>query len=87
MDINSEFNNELDTEPIVDYYYDIFGGDCPDRCSTCHKSYEWVRPGKSQPTCTCDDECSRCGNIKTCHIKENPKYPRVYGYYCDHCGP
>jgi len=29
----------------------------PGRCPECGKSWKWVRFGKSQPTCRCDDKC------------------------------
>ena len=31
--------------------------DCGATCARCGQSHEWVRPGKTQPTCECDVTC------------------------------
>jgi len=57
------------------------------RCAKCGKPHEWVRPGKTQPTCLCDITCSRCGGLWEFHVEPNPKWPRVSGWFCPVCGP
>lgn len=38
--------------------YDFFeDADCGVRCARCDAAHEWVRPGKTQPTCGCDTTC------------------------------
>lgn len=56
----------------------------PGHCLTCGKAYELVRPGKSQPTCECDDapkpEACPCGSTlprERCHpIQPKPEATR-----------
>lgn len=43
---------------------DFFSGDAPGAwCARCDQQHEWVRPGKTQPTCDCADHCWAHGNI------------------------
>jgi predicted nucleic acid-binding Zn ribbon protein len=35
-----------------------------DECDECGSPFEVVRPGKSQPTCDCQDACPNCGTMR-----------------------
>lgn len=38
---------------------DFFSGEEPDTyCGDCGEPHEWVRPGKTQPTCECEWFCT-----------------------------
>lgn len=60
----------------------------PGYCITCKKPWELVRPGKSQPTCNCDNICRYCGKEKETFTDSNPNpnWPNHYGVYCRECG-
>lgn len=60
-------------------------------CPICGMAHEFVRPGKTQPSCDCDTICPACGEktIKY-HTEDEVKdseYPNVSGYFCSKCGP
>lgn len=50
-------------------------------CPACGEKFVLVRPGKSQPSCTCHMTCSGCGGEYD-HIEE----PNVRWYGCKACG-
>ena len=55
-------------------------------CPECGAKHMTVRPGKTQPSCDCDNICV-CGNRIEYHCEENEKWPNFFGYYCSKCGP
>ena len=56
----------------------------PGSCEDCGESYEWVRPGKSQPTCRCDAICPTHGPEKI--VYHGPgEFAAITGYFCADC--
>jgi len=56
----------------------------PGTCADCGEPYELVRPGKSQPTCTCHETCPAHGEGKVVYHPEG-EFPQVSGYFCADC--
>lgn len=55
-------------------------------CVDCGAKHVIVRPGKTQPSCDCENIC-KCGNRIEYHYESNSKWPNFFGYYCSKCGP
>ena len=64
---------------------DDFWGD-PGSCPICGEKWQWVRPGKSQPVCECQDYCSIHKDVKQTYHSEGD-YPdrNCFGWYCEEC--
>lgn len=64
-------------------YADDDWGD-PGTCADCGAPFEWVRPGKSQPTCAC---WTRCGVHGLGAIQYHPEgeVSGLSGYFCRAC--
>lgn len=56
----------------------------PGRCLYCGKSWEWVRFGKSQPTCRCQDKCPNCGTLRE-HFVVGEIAKNLGGFLCPVC--
>lgn len=56
----------------------------PGRCLDCGAAFHLVRPGKSQPTCTCWQTCPAHGENA---IQYHPEgvVPQMSGYFCLKC--
>lgn len=71
--------------PIHDDDDDPFGFACnPGRCAECSEPYEWVRPGKSQPTCDCSYKCPFCGAMRR-HYSIGEIAKNMGGLLCASC--
>ncbi len=57
----------------------------PGRCPTCRSSHVWVRPGKSQPTCDCQETCPVHGPHKIVYHALAEVAPNLSGYFCADC--
>lgn len=53
-------------------------------CIECGKPWELVRPGKSQPTCDCQDKCDTCGAMRR-HFAAGEISERMSGFLCPVC--
>ena len=62
---------------------DFFTGD-PGRCPECGAVWEWVRPGKAQPTCECWSNCSEHG-VGMIRYHPEGEVERVSGWFCEKC--
>lgn len=62
---------------------DCMGATCPD----CGEPHQIVRPGKTEPTCSCDRICFQCGDEIKYHSSPDPRWPKFSGYFCETCGP
>ena len=61
----------------------------PGSCPECGKAWELVRPGKSQPTCDCQDYCHEHPDTK-CEHTYPPKGHTgggIWGWLCPKCHP
>lgn len=56
----------------------------PGRCPECDASWKWVRPGKSQPTCDCQDKCGLCGTMRG-YFSVGEIAKNVGGFLCPKC--
>jgi hypothetical protein len=56
----------------------------PGVCPECDAPWELVRPGKSQPTCTCQDKCYDCGMMRS-HFSPGEVAERMSGFLCPNC--
>ncbi len=65
--------------------YDEDPGTCPD----CGRPWEIVRPGKSQPTCDCNDYCPIHRQTKCEYVMPPPHYEGggIWGWICPECHP
>ena len=53
-------------------------------CPDCGRAHEYVRPGKTQPTCDCHERCPVHGpNMVVYHPPG--EYGRTSGYFCAEC--
>jgi hypothetical protein len=69
-----------DWNELKDRFFDHDPGSCPE----CKKKLEWVRPGKSQPTCDCQDKCPTCGTMRR-HFAFGELRERIAGFLCPKC--
>lgn len=59
--------------------------DCFDAfCPNCERPHETIRPGKTQPTCDCDDYCEECGT-KMGHYALGEISENEAGWLCPVC--
>lgn len=73
---------------------DFFDGGPPDvTCSDCGERHEWLRPGKTQPTCDCHLKCRVHGVEYEYRGEDHPanvaarkaKIGMIMGYHCPSC--
>lgn len=56
----------------------------PGKCTKCGVAHEWVRPGKTQPTCDCHDYCyCHQGPVRL----EYRTAGMIQGHVCPVCWP
>jgi hypothetical protein len=68
----------------MDCSEDFFSGKPPCvACGWCGRQHEWVRPGKTQPTCDCDDFCGQHRDTRFEYRTEGS----LQGYICPKCWP
>ena len=53
-------------------------------CPQCGADWEIVRPGKSQPTCDCQDKCPDCGAMRG-YYSIGEIAPMLSGFLCPVC--
>ena len=56
----------------------------PGNCYICGDEWELVRPGKSQPTCDCQDKCPDCGTMRQ-HFSVGEIAKNMGGFLCPAC--
>jgi hypothetical protein len=56
----------------------------PGECPECGQGFELVRPGKSQPTCDCQDKCEICGTLRR-HFAVGEISRNMGGFMCPVC--
>jgi hypothetical protein len=56
----------------------------PGRCGRCGTPHEWVRPGKTQPTCECNNFCYAHEPAVRIEYRTTG---RIQGYVCPSCFP
>ena len=54
-------------------------------CDICGAPYERVRPGKTQPTCSCDDDCVFGCGTKRQHFSVGEIAKNMGGFLCPKC--
>lgn len=53
-------------------------------CPSCGVEHEYVRPGKTQPVCDCDETCPIHGRNMIVYHSAG-EVPRLSGYFCKPC--
>jgi hypothetical protein len=53
-------------------------------CYECGAPIERVRPGKTQPTCDCQDKCPECGTMRR-HFTVGEIARNLGGFLCPKC--
>lgn len=53
-------------------------------CDECGAPFERVRPGKTQPTCRCQDKCDVCGTMRQ-HFAQGEIAKNMSGFLCPQC--
>lgn len=66
---------------------DYWDGEEKAWCAECGAPHQFVRPGKTQPTCNCDITCPYCKGEFKYYGEPDPKWPNVSGWFCPKCGP
>jgi hypothetical protein len=59
----------------------------PGYCPNCKKNWEWVRPGKSQPTCDCHNFCYAHNPPVKVEYRASDDPSRITGEVCPKCFP
>lgn len=63
---------------------DFFADTDPSRCPECGAVWQWVRPGKAQPTCECWSNCDEHG-VGMIRYHPEGEFARLSGWFCAEC--
>lgn len=70
---------------VAEQTFRLAGAQEPEvRCPDCGALHQQVRPGKTQPTCDCEETCPAHGRNKIVYHAEG-EFPRMSGYFCADC--